>query len=500
MIKKLSLLTLLCFLISFSLPIKSLAQAPYQSYTYDYWEDPINIPDPYLTEETITGQDLESGAFSSPQDFAVTEEGNIFIADTGNHRIVILDSDYQLINTIENFENDTGEIEQFSSPSGLYISDKNELYIADTNNNRIVVLDDQANFVKFIQNPESEILEENFVFSPLKVSVDYADRVYVISKNMYQGIMSFDEFGDFTGFSGTINVNLSFTEKIWRLLSTKEQRARQILYIPTEFTGMDIDPDGFIYTSNIDAEGLQAVRRLNPKGQDVIKQNTRNHLGGDLTFRSTGDYSGPSAFVDVLYRGSGMYSALDSNRGRIFTYDDEGNLLYIFGGMGTQRGTFRQPVALEMLGDKLLVLDALNNSILTFSPTYYGSLINEATGKRFEGDEAETVRLWEEVLKLDANNEFAYIGIGKSYLTAGENEKAVEYLSRGRDRAYYSIAYKRYRNERLKESFSTILTSLLIVFIVYLIIKWLRNHGKLKFPKRNKQSSIKIEEGGDVSV
>ncbi|MGO4938314.1 hypothetical protein ACTQ54_12050 [Fundicoccus sp. Sow4_H7] len=490
----------LIFLFSLFLPTIISAQAPYQSFTYDYWEDPINIPDPYLPEDTITGQDLESGSFSSPQDFAVTEEGHIYIADTGNHRIVILDNDYEFVGIIDEFENDEGELDHFRNPSGLYMSEKNELYIADTNNNRIVVLDNQFNFVKSIQNPESEILEENFVFTPLKVSVDYADRVYVISKNMYQGIMSFDEFGNFTGFSGTINVNLSFTEKVWRLLSTKEQRARQILYIPTEFTGMDIDPDGFIYTSNIDAEGLQGLRRLNPKGQDVIKQSVRNHLGGDLFYRSSGDYSGPSAFVDVLYRGRGLYSALDSKRGRIFTYDDEGNLLYIFGGIGTQRGTFRQPVALEMLGDKLLVLDALNNSILTFAPTYYGSLINEATGKRFEGDESETVRLWEEVLKLDANNEFAYNGIGKSYLTSGDNEKAVEYLSRGRDREYYSIAYKRYRNERLKESFSTILTILLITFIAYLVFRWLKQNNKLKKRKLKEEKPIKLKEGGDVHV
>ena len=53
-----------------------------------------------------------------------------------------------------------------------------------------------------------------------------------------------------------------------------------------------------------------------------------------------------------------MYSLLDRRRGRIFTYDHEGNLLYIFGGLGTQAGTFVTPVAIENIGNTIIVLDA----------------------------------------------------------------------------------------------------------------------------------------------
>ena len=231
------------------------------------------------------------------------------------------------------------------APRGFVTSD-NKLYIADTDNLRVVVLDENGSLNRIISNPTSEVLAQDFVFSPLKVVADYAERAYVIAKNMFQGIMAFDENGNFTGFTGTINVTISTYEKIWRRLSTKRQREKQIQFIPTEFTGLDIDEDGFVYATNIDSKGKQSVRRLNPKGQDVIKKSNRNVRGEgtlsvDLYWRLQGDYSGASRIVDVVYRGYGIYSILDITRGRIFTYDDEGNLLYIFGGRGSQEGTLK---------------------------------------------------------------------------------------------------------------------------------------------------------------
>ena len=53
---------------------------------------------------------------------------------------------------------------------------------------------------------------------------------------------------------------------------------------------------------------------------------------------ATGPVKVPS-WLPVVVRNQGIYSILDSVRGRIFTYDHEGNLLYIFGGLGSQEGT-----------------------------------------------------------------------------------------------------------------------------------------------------------------
>ena len=68
-------------------------------------------------------------------------------------------------------------------------------------------------------------------------------------------------------------------------------------------------------------------------------------------------------------------------------------------------------------------------------------------------------------MEMDSNNEMAYSGIGKAYLSAGDNEKAMYYLKMGVNQSFYSIAFKRYRNELLRDNLGWILTAGLIVVI-----------------------------------
>ena len=448
---------------------------PYDCYNYDHWNNILYTPAPYVPDGLVSGVTLRFegapvGAFRNPQDLCVSPDGDVYIADTGNNRIVVLAGDLKTVRRIITGFEAEGAAQTFSAPSGVAISEKHRLYIADSLNRRIVVLERDGTFVKYVQNPQSEVLDDGYVFTPLRVSVDYADRVYVIAQNMFQGIMVFSEEGAFTGFFGTISVKISLWEKFWRKLATKEERGKQQLFIPTEFTGIDVDDEGFVYASNKDTDGLQAVRRLNPKGEDVIRKGPLGNLGGDRVFGSVGNYAGPSQIVDVVYRGHGIYSLLDGRRGRIFTYDHEGNLLYIFGGIGTQAGTFQTPTAIEQLDSRLLVLDSQQGNLTVFAQTEYGSLINRAVSLRFDGDESQAVPLWQEVLRLDEINELANTGIGKAYLSAGDNENAMLYLRRGMNREYYSVAFKRWRNDRLRNNISLILSG--VIAAVILAVVW----------------------------
>lgn len=456
---------------------------PYDTYNYDYREYIHLTPAAYIPADTIKGEDLtyngESiGKFVTPQDLCEADDGNIYIADTGNNRVVVLNNKMtEVVNIITTFDNN-GTEDNFKQPYGVCVSEKGQIYIADSQHNRIVVLEKDGTLVKIVENPQSESLDDNYVFVPLKIAVDYADRMYVIAQNMFEGIMVFESNGSFASFFGTIEVEISLWEKFWKRLATKEERAKQQLYIPTEFTGIDIDPDGFVYASNIDPNGVQGVRRLNPKGEDVIKKGENGNVGGDLQIDGSTDYAGPSQFVDVVYRENGIYSCLDRKRGRVFTYDHEGNLLYIFGGLGTQTGTFSLPVAVEDIGGRLVVLDATRAEIICFEETEYGSLINEAVSLRYEGDETEAVALWERVLELDENNELANTGIGKAYLTAGDYVQAMKYLELGMNRDYYSIAYRRYRNAKLIDNASYLLSGLAVVIVAWMIFKQVRKKKK----------------------
>lgn len=456
---------------------------PYTAYNYDYREYIHYTPAAYVPEKTLYGRNYTFngeavGDLKTPQDMCKSPSNEVYVADTGNNRIVVFDEDMsEVVDIIATFDNNGSE-DSFSQPYGVCVSEKGNMYVADSKKKRVVVLGPDRSLKQIIDNPQSESLEEGFVFTPWKVAVDYADRVYVIAQNMFEGIMVFETDGSFTGFFGTIPVSISVWERFWRWLATKEERANQKLFIPTEFTGIDVDPEGFIYASNIDPDGIQGVRRLNPSGQDVIKKGENENLGGDLQTDGSGDYYGPSQFTDVVYRDNGIYSCLDRKRGRIFTYDHEGDLLYIFGGLGTQEGTFRMPVALEQTGTRIAVLDATAGSVLCFKVTEYGDMINTAVGLRYDGEESQAVALWERVLELDENNELANVGIGKAYLSAGDYSQAMKYLKLGMNRNYYSIAFKRYRNNILRSNISYVLSGLAGLAAVLLTVKGIRRKRK----------------------
>ncbi|MDE7210149.1 MAG: hypothetical protein K2O03_01735, partial [Lachnospiraceae bacterium] len=143
------------------------------------------------------------------------------------------------------------------------------------------------------------------------------------------------------------------------------------------------------------------------------------------------------------------------------------------------------------IGDKIIVLDSNRKEMLVFTETQYGDLINRAVGLRYDGDETIAVDLWKQVLMLDENNELANVGIGKAYLTAGDNVQAMKYLKIGMSRQYYSVAYRRYRNDFLKKYLGVILTVVIggVILVVFLV-KW-----------RKKKKGIYVDdEGGAFDV
>ncbi|TFE23054.1 NHL repeat-containing protein [Cohnella luojiensis] len=449
------------------------AAAPYEAYNYDFYGDPAPLPAPYLPDYSISGSSLGVGDFNQPNDMYVTQDGIIYILDSGNARVVVLDSNLKVLQVITSFDNN-GKEDGFAAPEGLFVSEKKEIYVADTDHNRVVVLSNDGKLIKMIENPKSDILPSGFKFFPLKVTVDKADRIFVVARGVFEGIMQFDDKSMFMGYVGTINVSPSIWDRIWRSLSTNAQKRQMELFIPTEFASVDIDSKGFVYATAVDMTSDKTIKRLNPSGQDVLKRFGYWPVKGEIRFRRFGNNSGPSKLTDIKVLDGGMYVALDSNRARLFTYNDEGDLLYVFGGRGNQLGVFNTPVAVERIGDKLAVLDRGKNNIAVFRPTEFGNLVRKATIQHYNGNDTEAVKLWEQVLRLNTNYEIAYLGIGKSLLMEKKNKEAMEYFKLGMSRKDFSVAYKRYRREVMKEhfgSFMTVLLSLVTAFIAYRIAR-----------------------------
>lgn len=430
----------------------ALAVDPYGSYTYSSEGDVLPSPAPYLPDEVWTGAKAGSGDWKQPSDVFVAGD-RIYVTDSGNHRIVVLDGRLSVVRTIDGFDRG-GVREAFNQPQGVFVAADGTIYVADTGNARIVVLDADGALVREVRTPESDVLPKGFVFAPMKLAVDKSGRMFVISKNVFEGMMEFDARGGFVGFTGANRVVPNMLDYIWkRFLSTRAQRSAMQLFLPTEFDNVAIDEEGFIYTVTATADTRNPIRRQNGSGDNILRvPEGRPGPVGDVRVPSfSGTVRGPSSFVDVAVRPHGIYSALDAKRGHIFTYDADGNLLYVFGSLGDVWGTFKQPVALDYWGDRLLVLDKIAGQLTVFRPTEYALLIQEALYLHNTGRYAEAAARWREVAERNVNFEIAYIGIGKSLLREGRYREAMRYFKLGDDRKNYSKAFKLYREQLVRQ-------------------------------------------------
>lgn len=96
----------------------------------------------------------ERTAFYLPSDLAVDKEGNLYILDTGNHRIQKFSPEGKYLATLGRKGQGPGE---FYFPSSLALDDQGHLYVADPNNQRIMVIDQSGQELKTIRLQEIKV-------------------------------------------------------------------------------------------------------------------------------------------------------------------------------------------------------------------------------------------------------------------------------------------------------------------------------------------------------
>ncbi|MFC5468915.1 NHL repeat-containing protein [Cohnella suwonensis] len=451
------------------------AAVPYVPYTYDGWGDRVWSPAAYVPDRIIEGEKLGIGSFNQPEDFYVTEDGRIYVADTGNNRVVELNDRYEFVRQIDKFVFD-GQEQTLNKPRGVFVTPGGDIYVADTGNHRVVRLKEGGNADLLIAAPKSEYFASDFVFDPKKIAVDAAGRILVIADRVFDGILEFDEKGEFQNFFAANRVTYSVSDYFWkRYIATKAQKERMVTFVPTEYTNLDLDEKDFVFTTSAERTNTP-IKRHNPSGTDVLLRQGFASPIGDLKY----DKRGQSTLIDISVGPDGTYSALDSIRGRIFTYDSEGKLLYVFGHNGDRVGNFKVPSAIGRKGDSILVLDKELARLTLFKSTDFGKLINEAVHNHYIGNEGRAAELWKEILSMNQNLEIAYSGISKADFRAGDNEKALKEAKFAMDRTSYSKAYKYLRKETLKEHFNTILTTILVLVVAWAAWKSIRKYRRRK--------------------
>lgn len=450
------------------------------TYNYDYWSDIRESPDAYRVSEVIYSGDLGLDvAMKKPQSLFV-RNNDIYVADTGNNRILQIrreGAEYSLVRIIDQIKG--SDVATFNTPSDMFVDEEENIYIADTNNGRVVMVDKDLNFIKQFTKPTDATFDQSLSFMPNKLVVDVAGRVFLLATNVNKGLVKFEADTSFTGFVGANKVSYNIVEYMWKTyFMTKEQREQQASFVPTEYHNIYIDPDSFIYATNtvfseydLLWDVAQPIRRLNGIGNDILIKNDRYPPIGDLYWVEQSVPMGPSKLVDITVLENDIYVAVDQTRGRIFGYDSQGVMLWAFGTTGSSEGAFNSAVSIEHMGHDLFVLDQNGGCITAFTPTEYGNLIYDATDAYLTGDYDGSALIWEDVLKLNANYNLAFIGIGRSLMRQEKYEEAMDYFKMAYDRDNYGRAFRFYRKVWVEENVGWIIALLAAVLIIPLVLR-----------------------------
>ena len=471
--KVLAVLTAI-MLIGSLLPYAAAAGDIDAQYTFNYYGDAIPSPPAVRFARTLSGPDLGIDVFKSPEDMYITENGDIYIVDNGQNRIVICDKDYKLKFVLGEFTHKE-EKTRLSSPSGIFVDETTkEIYIADTNNARVLVCTTNGNVTRELTIPQDGVIKN---FQPQKLIKDISGNLCVVSGGTNEGIMHFDKQDKFMGFMGAPKVQVNLSDLFWRNFMTVEQKEKTTLITPIIYSNLDIDREGVIYstvkTTNINE--AQKFRKLSPGGQDITRSMGNFPPNGDpfpviMGFNSEGMEYKNSLLVDVVTYDNGIFSVLDQTMGRVFTYDEDGNLLFAFGNKGNAAGAFSLPVAIEHHQNRLFVLDKNQNAINIFETTEYGDSLMTALKEYKTGNYDLSLELYQKIVNENINNEIGYIGIGKNLLIKGEYAGAREAFRLGNYRYGYSEAFDMYRRDFISQNFSWIF--LVGAILVFGLIAW----------------------------
>lgn len=495
------------------------AQVPFQSYNYNVWGESVPVPATYTVDRILDGKSLGIPSFKNPGDLFIDGQGQVFVLDSGNNRIVVLNKELQFLKEIRirqpgesgtNGESGKAASGQnaaspdLSTASGIYVTPENTIWIAMGAAGGLLETDKDGVILNSIEKPTGKNAPADLVFKPLKIGIGADGTLYTVSEGVFEGIVELNQDGTFLGYFGSNKVDVTLkviTEMFWKkFFSIFSDTAAEsmIKIVPIEYSAIDMNEKGFIYAVTSDSSNsMNEVKKLDPKGNNIIRVKSSADVSpgvllnignyGDIETSYDQGSKVDTKFMDVCVDRDGFIFSLDAQRGRIFEYDQESNLVAIFGGLGSQRGTFDTPVAIECAGDRVFVLDKKTGEITLFKPTGFGSAVRNATLKFNEGLYEEAESQWQSVLLQSANYELAYTGIGKALFNRMEYTGAMKYFKLGYDKKGYDEAYTEYRKDLLRKNLAWVGIAILLLAAAAVVIARFRKKRAVPAPEGNKK-------------
>lgn len=449
--KLLIIILLLLFLVPLTSPsVAADNGVPYVTFTYSRSQrDLVRTQDAYVPLALTT--EIGEYSLNKPADIVIDRFENVFIADTGNGRIIKFNPGAETI---------TPEIIGdgiLVEPTGVAVDRDGNLYVADIGKeeayrfsyqeeNKTYLLD-----VTYKRPVNTLLLLEDEPFKPSKITVDNGGNVYLVLAGNTNGLAQFKNDGEFFGYFGGNQIPPTFRNVIRFLLFNEEQRRKWFKMIPSPVYNTTVDQKGSIITITKTTIGY---KKLNIGNTVITSASFGSDVNEDIAV-------GPINNVFTI-----------SEDGYIFEYSAEGNLLFIFGGRDTtsQKGLFDQASAIAVDSrNNIYALDSANNSLQIFYPTLFANTVHQALYLYQNGYYLESKTYWENVLKMNSFFDLAHVGLGSANFASGNYEEAMDSFLLAREKSGYSEAFWEVRNIYLLNHAGTYIIVLFGLLIVYLL-------------------------------
>lgn len=469
--KKFAAWLLLILLVLACVPAQ--AATPYRTYTQGSDRNLVETQTAYDPVRTMIRFGEET--LKMPQDMRMGPDGYLYIADNGNKRILIIDTEGNFIREIVDKKN-------MKSPMGVFVDEALNVYVADEKARAVLVYDKNGKFVMEYLKPTHQLFGEMAPYVPQKVVLDKRGNLYIVSKGNTNGIVQISPVGggEFLGYYGANASRISLLTHIRRFIFGENSSAVGEI-VPISVKNLTIDQKGMVYTVT-EAADESALRRLNVAGKSTMIPEWWIDLNSAVAVNSS----------------NSIFTA--NANGTIMEYTSEGDLLFMFGAndaLSEQRiGMFKSVTGLVVTDDyTIYVLDATLNSIQVLKPTEFTDLVHQAFTLFQEGKYAESKAPWTEVLRMNSLFTYASTGLGEALYREDNYQEAMEAFRNGGYRQGYSDAWWEQRSNILHANMSTVIYVAAAVIVLWIIIKKLdKKFGILK-PLRfvgGKIGSIKL--------
>ena len=274
-----------------------------------------------------------AGQFRAPKGLDLDADGNIYVADSQNHRVQMLSPEGSFLREWGVEGSAPG---QFKEPWGVAISPEGAVYVADTWNHRVQVFDAQGEFQDTwgtFNEVSSPMGSGDSLYGPRDVVFDDEGYLYLTDTGNKR-VVKYDQAGNMINAVGGAGAGPGqFQEPV----------------------GLAFDADGMLYVADTWNQRIQVFTK---ELQFVREWPVNAWLGMSVVNK-------PYLAAD----GEGRIYATDPEGYRVIQFDRQGEVQRVWGQLGSDLSAMNLPtgIAVDAQG-RVLVTDSENNRLLVFAP------------------------------------------------------------------------------------------------------------------------------------